>query len=293
MTERGFIAVARSLLKHPVVGAAKPYSDLEAWLWLLFKATWKPYRVAAKNGQTRGVVALERGQLTYARSYMAEAWGWTEKRVRTFLHRLETEGQIELQAGRLQTVISVCNYDDYQTPTGESGRQTGRQDGRQRAGNGPEEEQINKGRKERSRSLAAEPEGFEEWYSAYPRKKARQDALRAFRKAVPSQISAKALTERTKRYAANWSGRPKSDLTYCPYPATWLNSGQFLDSEELGAEANGSQPVISLPATDPSRFTEADWLKRLKLHREGRPWSERYWGPPPGQLGCLVPSELL
>ena len=116
MTERGFIAIARGILDHPVIGAVKPYSDYEAWNWLLFEAAWKPHRVRAKNGQTWGVVALERGQLTHSRSYMAEAWGWTEKRVRTFLSRLEREGQIELQTGQLQTVITMLQLRDLSEP---------------------------------------------------------------------------------------------------------------------------------------------------------------------------------
>jgi len=292
MAERGYIAVARGLLKHPVVGATKPYSDLAAWLWLLFEATWKPHRVAVKNGQTREVVALERGQLTYSRSYLAEAWGWSEKRVRTYLGRLEKDGQIERQTGRLQTVITICNYDVYQTPSGEPGRQTDRQGGRQQAAFGPEEEQNNKGRKERSRS-AKEPEGFVDWYEAYPRKTARQNALRAFRKVVPAQISAEALLERTQQFAANWRGRPAEDLRYCPYPATWLNSGQFLDREQPDMEAKAAEPLVALPTIDPCRFTLSDWLERLDLHRQGRPWSERHWGPAPGQPGCLIPPELL
>ncbi|WP_315769005.1 hypothetical protein [Bradyrhizobium sp. SZCCHNR2012] len=287
MAERGYIAVARGLLKHPVVGAAKPYSDLEAWLWLLFEARWKPHRVAVKNGQTREVVALDRGQLTYSRSYMAEAWGWSEKRVRTYLGRLEKDGQIDRQTGRLQTIITLCNYDLYQAPHGE----TGRQEGQQQAGIGPEEEKDKKGRKEKSRSLAKEPQGFSEWYEAYPRKVARQDALRAFQKVVPAQISAEALIARTRQYAADWSSRPREDLKYCPYPARWLNSGRHFEQHDMNTDT--AEPRIALLPIDPCRFTQSDWMERLELHRQGRPWPERHWGPAPGQPGCLVPSELL
>jgi hypothetical protein len=83
MNKRGFIAVARGILDHSIVGARKPYSDLEAWLWLLLEAAWKPRRVRVDGGRTRVAVTLERGQLSHSRSYMAEAWGWTEKSVRS------------------------------------------------------------------------------------------------------------------------------------------------------------------------------------------------------------------
>jgi hypothetical protein len=134
MTGRGFIAVARGILDHPVVGAGKSYSDFEAWIWLLTEAVWKPRRIRVTNGRAVGTVELKRGQLSHSRSYMAKAWGWSEKRVRTFLYRLETDRQIVRQTDHLQTVISICNYDLYQSPEKGRGQQTGPQSGRQWAG---------------------------------------------------------------------------------------------------------------------------------------------------------------
>jgi hypothetical protein len=46
---------------------------------------------------------------------MAKAWGWSEKRVRTFLSRLEKRGMIDIHVGRLQTVITIRNYEIYQS----------------------------------------------------------------------------------------------------------------------------------------------------------------------------------
>jgi hypothetical protein len=144
MSERGFIAIARGILDHPVIGARKPLSEYEAWHWFLFEAAWKPRRVRVTNGRAAGFLLLERGQLTYSRSYLAKAWGWTEKRVRGFLFRLEKERQIVRQTGHLQTVITICNYELFQSPLSSKGQQTDQQTDRQRAGKGPETEQSNK-----------------------------------------------------------------------------------------------------------------------------------------------------
>ncbi len=159
MSEYGFIAIARSLLDHPIVGARKPYSDTEAWLWLLFEAAWKPKRVRVTNGRTSSLVVLERGELSHSRSFMAAAWGWSEKRVRTFLNRLETDKMIDRQTGQLQTKLKICNYNNYQTPEQSKGQQTTPQTGQQRAVNGPEEEQLNKETKERTLRGASAPAG--------------------------------------------------------------------------------------------------------------------------------------
>jgi hypothetical protein len=144
-TERGFIALARGVLDHPVVGARKPYSDFEAWVWLLLEAVWKPRRVRATNGRTVGFLDLKRGQLSYSHSFLRKAWGWSsEKRVRTFLYRLETDGQIDRHTEHLQTVITICNYERYQNPEAAKSEHAAPQTDAQRTGKGPEEEQSNK-----------------------------------------------------------------------------------------------------------------------------------------------------
>src|SRR5262245_53912056 len=134
MTTRGYIALARGILDHPIVGARKPFDYHAAWVWLLFEAAWKERRVRVKNGRTESAIQVKRGQLSYSRDYMARAWGWTHKRVRTFLRRLEKEGMIALQTGQQQTVITIINYDVYQLSTKTKGQQTGHH----WASNGPE-----------------------------------------------------------------------------------------------------------------------------------------------------------
>lgn len=296
MTDFGYILMARGIMHHPRIGAKKPYSEYEAWNWLLFEAAWRPRRVRVSNGRASAVVELQRGQLIHSRSYLAEAWGWTEKRVRTYLRHLENDRQIAVQTGQLQTLITICNYEQYQSKPTHGGRQTGQQTGPQWAGNGPEEERsksikdsfaLEKRTSEKKRT--GEVEGFAEWYQAYPRKKQRDDAARAYRKAVPFQISAADLLSRTKTFAVEWGKRPKGDLQFCPYPASWLNSGEYKDA----AEATAQNAPAPKPTRDPRTFTAAEWLQRVTAWRDGTDWPDTYWGPPPGNPGCLVPTELL
>ena len=132
MIERGYIALARGALDHPITGARKPYSRFEAWAWLITEAAWKARRVHASNGRTECCVSIERGQLSYSRSYMVRAWGWKEKRVREFLHRLEKDDMIARQKGQPQTVLTICNYETYQNAAGAGGQQKGQQRARNR-----------------------------------------------------------------------------------------------------------------------------------------------------------------
>ncbi|MGB6795120.1 MAG: hypothetical protein WBE48_00710 [Xanthobacteraceae bacterium] len=133
MSEEGFIAVARGILDHPIVGARKPFSYFEAWIWLLSKARWASGRIHVANGHGANIVNLERGQVSHSLRYMATAWGWKIKRVRTFLRRLETDTQIGTQTGTGQTVITICNYNQYQNLPSARGTSAGTPTGTRRA----------------------------------------------------------------------------------------------------------------------------------------------------------------
>lgn len=293
--ERGFIALARGVLDHPVIGAQKPFSDFEAWTWILFEASWKPRRVRVSNGRSAAVVDLKRGDLSHSLSYMAEAWGWSIKRVRTFLDRLETDSQTTRQTGTLQNVITVCNYETYQSPLSERGTQTGTQTGSQWARNGHEEEQSNKetsNKPRRASRVRGEPEGFSDWYESYPKKKKRDDAAKAFGQVVPSKVLLSELMPMTAAFAACWAARPAGDMKYCPYPASWLRSGEYRDAVDAPKSASPGEFQIKAPEKAVKDFTEADWLKRLDMRRRGVGWSN-FWGPEPGHPGCIVPVHLL
>jgi hypothetical protein len=79
--------------------------------------------------------------------------------------------------------------------------------------------------KEKSQS----PE-FDEFWKAYPKKVAKQDALRAWKKLKPSDSVFRALMSSLERQknSAEWA---KDGGKYIPYPATWLNGRRWEDVE--------------------------------------------------------------
>jgi hypothetical protein len=257
-----------------------------------------------RNGRSQQIVNLERGQLTYSRSFLRKAWAWTsDKTVRTFLARIEREGMIDLQAGHLQTVITICNYEVFQHSGSVSGPANGPAMGQQRASNGPEEEKIIsiKEKKmfsiEEKKMLSIEekkmfpqpsPAGFDEWYAIYPRKSQPQDAKRAFVKVINSgAITLDALMARTRAFAASWKDKPQDRRKYIPYPASWLNRGGYEDEPD-GGDRGKPAPVVR----DSRSFTDADWQNRLTYLQDRETWLEA-WGPKPGEPGCLVPPHLI
>lgn len=109
MSERGVFAVDRGIWSHPEF-ADEPFTEREAWQWLISEAAFKPRR--KRIGHT--VFDLERGQLACSLRFMAEAWQWKKDKVARFLKRLETATMIATHARHDATIITVCKYDVYQ-----------------------------------------------------------------------------------------------------------------------------------------------------------------------------------
>jgi hypothetical protein len=114
MSERGVFAVDRGVFDHPKFSDDKPLTKLEAWLWLLSAAAWKPIRWRI-SGRT---IELQRGQLAASTRFMADRWRWKEPRVRRFLNLLKTDAdndaEIDTQTDAGITVITIGKYDRYQ-----------------------------------------------------------------------------------------------------------------------------------------------------------------------------------
>ncbi|WP_395448686.1 hypothetical protein ACHMW7_28425 [Aminobacter sp. UC22_36] len=102
-------AVSRRLFDHPFF-ANEPFTEREAWVWLLADAAWKPRQVRGRHG----VVELQRGQLAHSTRFMAAKWQWSEARVRRFLKRLKSDAMIDAQGDAQTTRITICKYNEYQ-----------------------------------------------------------------------------------------------------------------------------------------------------------------------------------
>jgi hypothetical protein len=295
--DRGVFCISRKLFDNsdPFFGG-EPFTRREAWQWLIAEASWKSRRVRVNTGRGDTFINLDRGQLSHSRSFMQRAWNWTsDKRVRTFLDRLETDsriGRTKGQAsGHTQCVITICKYDEYQFPSEEtgqaSGQPSGQASGHPKATQGPETKKDNKSKKDNTRSRAENYSQFNQWYSTYPKKVDRKDAERSFNRLMTTgEISFDDLMSATHRFAASVAG---TEPKYIKAPAVWINKGSYLDQ----AAPNAGGPQIEGPSKDPRSFSESEWRILLRRWNEKEEWSESYWGPKPGMPNCFVPSHLI
>ena len=80
---------------------------------------------------------------------------------------------------------------------------------------------------------------FDLFWAAYPKKKAKQDAMAAFAKvSVPVQVLLDAIA--VQQRSEDWM---KSNGQFIPYPATWLNGKRWEDQLEPDATAPNSREL--------------------------------------------------
>lgn len=84
----------------------------------------------------------------------------------------------------------------------------------------------------RSEEREAKNDQLEAIYSAYPRKQAKADALKAISKAL-RKIGFSELLEAVNAYYAAVATWPESERQYVPYAATWFNGGRWADDREM------------------------------------------------------------
>lgn len=87
-----------------------------------------------------------------------------------------------------------------------------------------------KTKKRSTTTTAALDEAFNEFYKhAYPRKVEPLKARRAFEKAVKNGADPHDIIDGARRFAAATAAK---ELTYIPYPASWLNAGGWMSAEK-------------------------------------------------------------
>lgn len=105
----GWIKLHRCLLHNPVV--MKDADHIAVWVYLLLEATHQEYPKLF-NGQK---VVLQPGQLVTGRKMIAEKLGINESKVKRILLEFESDQQIDRQRGSKSSLISIKNWDKFQS----------------------------------------------------------------------------------------------------------------------------------------------------------------------------------
>ena len=105
----GWIKLHRCLLDNPIV--MKDADHLAVWTYLLLEATHKDIQKLFKGKK----ITLKPGQLITGRIVISDALHISESKVRRILNEFESDHQIDRQRSNKKSLITVLNWDLYQS----------------------------------------------------------------------------------------------------------------------------------------------------------------------------------
>jgi hypothetical protein len=243
----GYIKWWRQVRDHPFGRERRRFSKYEAWSDLVMDAAYQDHDVLLRN--TNWVVRLKRGQALLSQRDKAIQWGWARDTVRGFLRLLEKLDMAvvhEVVHGPSggYTVLIIKNYEKFQghLESGESdilghdighgsghGQATGQATVRPRPR--PVVRRDKEGERRGKKVEELTPSAFDRFWQAYPKKKAKADAERAWKKLDPDPALVRVILAalEAQKQSDEWC---KQGGQFIPYPASWLNGGRWKDELE-------------------------------------------------------------
>ncbi len=121
----GWVSIHRKLWDNKLF-KNEPFSDREAWIWLIAHANYKDTTVQMGSE----LIPIKRGELIRSISGLASVFHWDIRRCRRYLKRLINGYNISvlLRPNRWYK-ITICNYGDYQERGTTDGTTNGTTDG--------------------------------------------------------------------------------------------------------------------------------------------------------------------
>jgi len=256
-------------MDHPVFANQK-FTEREAWIWLIENAAFKPrtFRIG------KHVIPLGRGQLATTMRFLADAWQWSKSHVARFLDKLKTgtagEPMIETACGTEHTIITICNYDQYQAgiENVERGaeRELERDAGHERDTGGTKQKELKElSYKYTGRVIRLTAADYDRWKRAYS--------------AIPD------FDAELARVDDALGGKLKPGEQWFPAASAMLAAKH----QKLLGERKKPAPSAAASA---ALTTDDEWRRRLKRFNETGFWSPM-WGSNPRFGGEDVPKHLM
>lgn len=232
----GWIKLHRKLLKNPVV--MKDGDHLAVWIYLLLNAQHENYDTLFGGKK----ITLKPGQLITGRKKIARDLKISESKVRRVLDALKSEHQIDQQAERYGSLITIVEWDKYQ--------KRGQQNGQQMTNDRPTTDQrpttIQEGEEDKEEgdfvppssadvfsffqehNYISDPDQFFNWYNLNNWTKSNGDPVTDW------EQMARSWEQREKQYAEERKGKGgKSKAPFQPEPPQYR---QFEPEPEIDAE---------------------------------------------------------
>jgi hypothetical protein len=207
-TKTGYIKLYRSAIEkgwltNPVLWTF--------WCYCMLKASHK--RITQFVGKQQ--ITLQPGQFVFGRKKAAKELKRSEREIRTCCEVLKKLQNVTIKTTNKFSIITVVNWNTYQGFNDTNDQQNDQQ----HANNMPQT---------RSKELKKTNTLFEDFWKAYPKKRSKGDASKAWAKLEPANGLYEAIMEKLALLKESHEWR-KDSGQYVPYPATWLRAEGWLD----------------------------------------------------------------
>lgn len=107
----GWISLHRQLQEHWLWKSKEPFDKRSAWIDLLLMVNHQKEKVEFD----KGLIEVERGQRITSLEKLSKRWRWSRHKVSDYLNQLEQDGMLVQVRDNKKTLISIENYDKYQS----------------------------------------------------------------------------------------------------------------------------------------------------------------------------------
>lgn len=118
MSDFGYCLAHRKAWTHPIF---KDLREAAIWNFLYQNAFWED-GIRNFNGH---VFELKRGQIVVTNRFLAKGFGMTEKGARLVIQKLEKHKMLATKGTNKGTIITICNYNKFQSFEKTKGKQEG------------------------------------------------------------------------------------------------------------------------------------------------------------------------
>ena len=204
------------------------HNTTRLWIYLL-------HTVNHEQKKWRGIT-IEPGQVVTSRLSLSEATGLSQQQIRTSLDKLKSTSNITIKTTNkytLLTVVKWCDYQEQSTSTSTSNPPNEQPTNNQQITTTKEVKEIKNVRsnKKSLKDIAhsrEELKGFDDFWKAYPKKKSKADAQKAWGKINPDDTLITKILEGVDN-AKKYDHRFKGEEQYIPYPSKWLRAKGWED----------------------------------------------------------------
>jgi hypothetical protein len=223
-------------------GFVRYWRKIKDWAWFKLPITKVVFLhlVAEANHSNYNFMGftINRGQVVVGRKKLAFDLGISEDQVRTAINHLKSTSDITVKTTNKFSIVSIANYEIYQ---GKLPSKIPIKSPDQSPTNPQQIPTIKECKNEKNKDMVSPLEAsFQKFWGVYPKKVAKDAALKAFKKLAPDESLLNKIVSSVESFTQtrDWQ---KEDGQFIPNPATWLNGRRWED--EIAGNVKRDQPI--------------------------------------------------